>query len=341
MRNETRQALKLYREQVARLNGVDTEAVTSKFAVTPQVQQTMENKVQESSEFLKSINVIGVVEQEGEALGLMITGPIAGTTDTNAGERETRDLFEIEGSRYRCEQINYDTHLKYANLDAWAKFPQFQQLIRDAIIQRIALDRIMVGFNGTSRALTSNRTTNPLLQDVAIGWLQKIRANAPSRWMKEVGPGTGKIKVGPNGDYKTLDAVVYDAVNNLVAPWYREDTQLVAICGSALLADKYFPLVNTVQAPTEQKAAQDLITSQKRIGNRQAVTVPFFPANAILITKLSNLSVYWQEGAQRRSVLDNPKRDRVETYQSSNDAFVIEDYECVAFIENIELEEAV
>lgn len=338
MRNETRQALKLYRDQVARLNGVDADAVASKFAVSPQVQQTMEAKIQETSEFLKSINVIGVIEQEGEALGLMITGPIAGTQDTTTGDRETRDLFEIDGNRYRCEQINYDTHLKYSILDAWAKFPQFQQMIRDAILQRIALDRIMVGFNGNSRAVTSNRATNPLLQDVGVGWLQKIRANAPSRWMKEVVPASGKIKVGPNGDYKTLDAVVYDAVNNLIAPWYREDTQLVAICGSALLADKYFPLVNTVQAPTEQKAAQDLISSQKRIGNRQAVSVPFFPPNAILITKLSNISVYWQEGAQRRSVMDNPKRDRVETYQSSNDSFVIEDYECVALIENIELE---
>lgn len=337
MRNETRQAMSLYREQVARLNGVDTEAVASKFTVTPSVQQTLEAKVQESSEFLRAINISGVNEQEGEALGLMITGPIAGTQNTDEGDRQTRDLADLEGNKYRCEQINYDTHLKYAKLDAWAKFPNFQQLIRDAIIQRIALDRMMVGFNGVSRAATSNRVTNPMLQDVGIGWLQKIRANAPSRWMKEVVAASGKVKVGATGDYKTLDAMVFDVVNNLIDPWYREDTQLVAITGSALLADKYFPLLNTIQAPSEQKAAQDLIVSQKRIGNRQAVSVPFFPANAILITKLENLSIYYQEGAQRRSVMDNPKRDRIETYQSSNDAFVLEDYGCAALIENIEL----
>ncbi|MBP9527835.1 MAG: P2 family phage major capsid protein, partial [Laribacter sp.] len=51
-----------------------------------------------------------------------------------------------------------------------------------------------------------------------------------------------------------------------------------------------------------------------------------------------NLSIYWQEGTQRRSVIDNPTRDRIETYQSSNDAFVLEDYGCAALIENIELE---
>ena len=65
--------------------------------------------------------------------------------------------------------------------------------------------------------------------------------------------------------------------------------------------------------------------------------MPFFPANAILITKFDNLSIYYQNSAQRRSVIDNPKRDRIETYQSSNDAFVLEDFGCCAFIENIEL----
>ena len=243
----------------------------------------------------------------------------------------------MAGARYRCAQINYDTHIQYAKLDAWAKFPNFQKLLSDMIIQRIALDRMMIGFNGTSRAATSNPATNPLLQDVGKGWLQKIREGAPERHMKEVVAASGKVKIGATGDYKTLDAVVYDAVNELIDPWYREDTQLVAIVGRQLLADKYFPLVNTIQAPTEQIAANDLITSQKRIGNLPAVSVPFFPPNAILVTKLDNLSVYYQTGGQRRSVIDNPKRDRIETYASSNDDFVLEDLGAAALIENIQL----
>lgn len=337
MRNPTRQLYNAYLDAIAKLNGVDIDAVTSKFSVAPSVQQTLETRVQESSDFLKAINLMGVTEQEGEALGLGVTGPIAGTQDTDKGERETRDVLAMDGSTYRCEQTNYDTHLKYPTLDAWAKFPDFQARLRDAIIQRIALDRIMIGFNGTRRAATSNRATNPLLQDVGIGWLQQMRNNAPQRWMKEVVKDSGKINVGANGDYKTLDAVVFDAVNHLIDPWFREDTQLVAITGRQLMADKLFPLVNTIQPPTEQKAAHDLIVSQKRLGNLQAVQVPYFPANAILITRLDNLSIYYQEGSQRRSVLDNPKRDRVETFQSSNDAFVLEDYGCAALIENITL----
>ncbi|MEO3713999.1 phage major capsid protein, P2 family [Roseateles flavus] len=337
MQNSTRIALAAYVSQLATLNGVSEAAVGSKFTVTPSVQQKLESRIQESSAFLKSINIVPVDEQAGETLGLMVTGPVAGTQDTDAGERQPRDISGLDSKGYRCEQINYDTFIKYQKLDAWAKFPDFQARLRDLIIQRIALDRMMIGFNGTSRAATSNRAANPLLQDVAKGWLQKIREQAPERHLKEIAPGSNKVKIGATGDYKTLDALVYDAVNDLIDPWYREDTQLVALTGRQLMADKYFPLVNTIQAPTEQIAANDLITSQKRVGNLPAVQVPFFPPKAILVTKLSNLSVYYQNGTQRRSVIDNPRRDRIETFQSSNDDFVMEDMGCCAFIENIEL----
>ena len=48
--------------------------------------------------------------------------------------------------------------LTYAKLDLWAKFQDFQVRIRDAIVKRQALDRIMIGFNGVKRAKTSNRS---------------------------------------------------------------------------------------------------------------------------------------------------------------------------------------
>ncbi|MDP4987717.1 MAG: phage major capsid protein, P2 family [Porticoccaceae bacterium] len=36
-------------------------------------------------------------------------------------------------------------------------------------------------------------------------------------------------------------------------------------------------------------------------------------------------------------MIDNPKRDQIENYESSNDAYVVEDYGCTAFAENIEM----
>lgn len=332
MRKHTRLAYNQYAQRVAQLN--DASNVVETFSVDPSIQQKLETRMQESSEFLGKINIIGVTEQEGEKLGLGISGPIASRTNTDKGDRKTRDLSTLDNQRYRCEKTNFDTHIGYAKLDAWAKFADFQQRIANVILQRQALDRMMIGFYGASIAADTDLAKNPMLQDVNKGWLQHYREQAPQRVLHE-GKTAGKVVVGAGGDYANLDAVVYDAIT-LLDPWYQQDSGLVAIVGRGLLHDKYFPLVNTKQAPTETLAA-DIVISQKRIGGLQAATVPYFPEHAILITRFDNLSIYWQEGGRRRRVEDVPKRDRIENYESSNDSYVIEDLGLGAFVENLEL----
>ncbi|VGE62780.1 phage major capsid protein [Klebsiella quasipneumoniae] len=339
MKKKTRFAFNAYLQQLARLNGVEVEELSSKFTVEPSVQQTLEDQIQQSAAFLTMINIIGVTEQSGQLLGLGVGSTIAGTTDTTTQEREPTDPTVMVDVEYKCEQTNFDTVLTYAKLDLWAKFQDFQVRIRNAIVKRQALDRIMIGFNGVKRAKTSNRVANPLLQDVNKGWLQKVREDAPDCVMgsttAEDGTTTADpVKVGKGGKYANLDALVMDAVNELIDPIFQDDAELVVICGRELLSDKYFPLVNKDQANTEALAA-DLIISQKRMGGLQAVRAPSFPANAVLITRLDNLSIYWQEDTRRRSVIDNPKRDRIENFESVNEAYVVEDYRCVALVENI------
>ncbi|MDR2507399.1 MAG: phage major capsid protein, P2 family [Candidatus Accumulibacter sp.] len=332
MRNETRRLYNTYLSRIARLNGIAN--ALDCFSVDPSVQQTLETKIQESSDFLTKINNIGVREQAGEKVGLGIGTTVASTTDTAINDRAPNDPGALTGKSYLCQQTNFDTAIKYAKLDAWAKFPDFQTRLRDAILRRQALDIIIIGFHGITRAATSNRATNPLLQDVNIGWLQKIRADAPERVMKEAVPGSNEVRVHKEGDYENLDALVFDAVNELLDPWYREDTGLVAVLGRALFADKYFPIINTAERAVD-KAVLDLIVSQKRVGGLPAVRAPYFPENKILITRLDNLSRYYQDGARRRTIIDNARRDQIENYESSNDAYVIEDYGCAALIENI------
>jgi P2 family phage major capsid protein len=334
MKKETRQAYEQYAAQIAKLN--DTADVSSKFAVEPTVQQRLETKMQESSEFLKRVNVLPVTELEGEKLGLSISGPIASRTDTSKAERQPVDPTALTSNRYRCEKTDYDTAIPYRKLDTWAKFPDFQQRIRDVIVTQAALDRIMVGWNGVKAVATTDKTANPLLQDVNVGWLQQYRDHAAQRVLHEGTKQAGKVLVGKDGDYANLDALVMDIVSSMIDPWFQEDTSLVVVCGRELLHDKYFPIVNTTHVPTEQLAS-DLVVSQKRIGNHPAVRVPFFPKRALMVTKPSNLSIYYQEGARRRSLIDNPKRDQIENYESSNDAYVVEDFGCGCVAENIEL----
>ena len=334
MRNDTRVLFNAYLQQLAQLHGVAD--VTTKFTADPSVAQTLETRMQESSAFLSAINVYPVSEQSGEKVGIGIDGTIASTTDTTVKDREPRDPSGLDDRGYTCTQTNFDTSIRYQKLDQWAKFKDFQARIRDAIIKAQALNRIMIGWNGISRAATSNPTINKLLQDVNIGWLQKMREENPARVMKEVKDGSGKIEIGANKDFANIDALVVSMVNEFIEPWYQEDTELVVICGRQLLADKYFPIINTVQAPTEMLAA-DIVTSQKRLGNLPAVRVPHFPASGLMVTRLDNLSLYWQEGTRRRTVIDNAKRDRIENFESVNESYVIEDLGCAALAENITL----
>ena len=340
MNKNTRTQFKAYIAGVAADNNIDVEMLSAgqQFTVEPTVQQKLENAVLESSDFLKRINIVPVDELKGEALQLGVSGTIASRTDTDTKERETANISKLTGNTYECAQTNYDSHLKYPTLDAWAKFPDFAARIGKLKAERIALDRIMIGFNGESAEKTTDRSAHPLLQDVNKGWLKLIEERAPQRVMKEEQSGSGKIEIGADKTYKTLDALVYSLKEDMIPDQFRNDSQLVAIMGSDLLADKYFPLYNQAK-PTEQ-AAGSIVASSKRVGGLQAVSAPFVPKGTVLITSLDNLSIYVQEGAMRRTITDAPRRDRVEDYLSSNEAYVVENYEAVALARNIKIVDA-
>ena len=337
MKNETRELFNQMKDDLAALYGVRT--VSESFAATPSLQQTLETKIQESSQFLSMINMPLVTELAGEKVGLGVSSTIAGTTNTNAQDRVPVDPTALDNFGYFCQEIDFDVALKWSKIDQWAKFPDFVTRYRAAITMRQALDRIMIGWNGTSRAATSNRVTNPLLQDVANGWLQKTREAAPARVMTQIGS-TGKIQIGEDRTlaqgYKNLDALVMDMVGNLIDVWHRKDPDLVVIMGDDLLADKYFPLVNKAQ-DNVNKIAADVILSQLRVGGKPAVTVPHFPSGKVVVTAMKNLSIYIQEGSRRRIIRDNPARNQIEDFQSSNDDFVVEDFGMFAAAENIEI----
>ncbi len=334
MRNETRIKFNGYLDQVAKLNGITSAIV--KFNVLPSVQQSLETAIQESADFLKRINVIPVNEQEGEAILLGVNGPIAGRTNTAGGNRRNpADRSALAKDAYSCKQTNFDSAFPYPLIDAWAKFPDFQPRLTAAIAQRQALDRIMIGFNGTSAAAATDIGANPLLQDVNIGWLQKIRTGAPDRVLDEVVAASGKVTVGATGDYKTLDGVAYDAVQ-MLEPWHRNNPDLVVLVSRNLVHGKLLKAVEKGGSSNEEELAADEIIAKARLAGLPIVDAPFFPDGKLLVTTLSNLSIYWQEGARRRHVKDEPEYDRIADYQSSNDAYVIEDFGLVALVENIE-----
>ncbi|MDG2513192.1 phage major capsid protein, P2 family [Sphingobium yanoikuyae] len=353
MRNETRLLFTAYVSHIAMLSGVADATV--KFSVAPAVEQTLEEKIQESSEFLSQINIQGVPSQSGEKVGVTVTRPLASRTNTAGGQRRTptdpTDTTDDGG--YTCKQTNFDHAIKYAKLDAWRHRPEFQTLLRDVILKQQGRDRIMIGFNGISAAVATNVGDNPLLQDVNEGWLHKIRTHAEERVVADgalTAGGTQAIYVASGvevvdadatnvdtaqADFANLDALAFDALD-LLDPWHRSDTDLVVIVGWKLVKDKYANLLQASgDTATENEAAHRILTLPKQLAGKRAVIVPFFPEDAMLITSLDNLSIYWQEGTRRRQIKDEPALDQIENYESVNEAYVVEDYGRCALVENV------
>lgn len=337
MRTETRLAFNAFTAALASLNGVPS--ATEKFTVAPSVEQTLEKRIQESSDFLRNANSYGVRDLKGEKIGLSISTTIASRTDTTQSDRQAIDPTALDNLMYECKQTNFDTAIRYAKLDQWSKFPNFQELIRNAILEQMARDRLIIGFNGQSAAADTDRVANPLLQDVNIGWLKKLQTNAAARYLTQ-GAVANKVRVGPNGDFANLDELVYSMRSDLLQPWYARDNGLIACCSADLLDEKYFPLIAAnADTPTENEALNRML-SAKKLGGLAPAEIPFFPNRTIFITRLgqngsSNLSIYWQEGSRRRTIVDNAKRDQIEDYQSVNEAYEIEDYGCACAAVNI------
>lgn len=338
MKNTTRQQFNGYLANQAQLNGVPN--ATEQYTIEPSVQQKIEEHIQESSAFLQKINIIPVTDQKGEALGLGISGGIASRTNTKSGKRrDPKNVGEVGVIyTYVCEKTNFDTAIPYNKIDSWARDPKFQEKIRDAVLKQQALDRITIGFNGTVAAPETDIDVNPLLQDVNIGWLEKYRNNAPESVMTESEVGSGKVTVGPTSStYKNLDAAVKDCVDQLIDPIVRDDSALRVILGRDLKQSRDFNMVNDNNTPSEVIAVNSLLMLDKVGGVTIEPTPPNFPADAILITPLDNLSIYYQEDSRRRNHKDEPEYDRVAFYESDNEAYVVENYKAGCLIENVEL----
>ena len=305
------------------------------FSVDPSVAQELNDAITAKADFLERINIIPVSEIKGEKVFIGVNGPVTGRTNTKTADRQAKDASALENTTYELVDTQSDVGLPYAKIDAWAKFPDFQDRYSAAVQKRIAQDRIVIGFHGKTAAPQTDLDANPKLQDVNKGWLQQLREDAPQQVLKE-GKNAGMITLGAGGDYANLDALVHDT-KQMVDEILREDGDLVAIIGSDLLAaDKAKLYTKQGDTPTEKERienAQVIAT----YGGLPAFSVPNFPVNAVLVTSWDNLSIYYQDTSWRKQTVDNPKRSRVEDYNSRNEGYVIEQMEKIALTENVEL----
>jgi len=321
MKNETRKLFDKYTDRIAELNGVPD--ATKKFTVEPSVAQTLEQRIAEKADFLGEVSTIPVTELKGQVISVGVNRRIASRTKTATpnNPRVTKNIADMTGREYECKKTDFDTNITYEQMDRWAGFgDQFQTMMRNLTTEQIAADRLVIGFHGTSAADNSDAAAHPMLEDMNIGWLQKLRTEAPARVM----PVGLKVGTAAGADYPSIDALVFDMVHSLLDPWHRSNSAINAITGAELVTDKFMTMLKDKdgQAPTERSAMQTLLLNQT-IGGKIGKIVPFFPERSILVTFPKNLIIHPQIGSLRRMVKDNPEYDRVDDFLSDNEAYAI------------------
>jgi P2 family phage major capsid protein len=311
------------------------ELASKMFSVEPTIAQELNEAITAKSDFLQRINVVGVTEIKGQKVFLGVSGPVTGRTNTKTTDREAKDGSALDENTYELFSTESDVSLPYAKIDAWAKFPDFHQKYSAAVQKQIALDRIMIGFHGTTAAVQSDIVAHPMLQDVNKGWLQIAREQIPAQVLTQ-GLEAGKVTLGVGGDYANLDSLVHDT-KQMVDERVRDGGDLVAIIGTDLLAaDKAKLYAKQGDVPTEKERIEEAQVIAT-YGGLPSFSVPFFPVNAVVVTSFDNLSIYFQDSSWRKQTVDNPKRSRVEDYNSRNEGYVIEQLEKFAMTENVEL----
>lgn len=317
MRESTRKKFDTLCSRMAATYGVPS--VRQQFSVSPTIEQRLQDAIVERSTFLPKINTIPVDDLEGETLLGSATGPVSGRTDTSADkERTPRNVLGLKPYRYKLVQTNTDVYLRYATMDAWSKFPDMGDRYSRYVQERMANDRELVGWHGRSAAADTDLEAFPLMQDVNKGWMQYMRENLPGNILSG-GETAGEIRIGAGGDWANLDIAVHDLLQGI--PTYMRQN-LVALIGTDLIAQEKAALFAVVGGkPTEKALLGNALTT---FGGLAWDTPSNFPGRGLVVTSYDNLSVYLQNGSWRRKVEDNPKKDRVEDYNSRNEGYVVE-----------------
>lgn len=292
------------------------------FDDSPEEETKLLERLQQNRLF-KLLSLVRTLHAEGNAVGLYT--PIAGTTNTERAEREPKNAL-TPAHRYKCEQINIDSYISYGKIDAYNLENNLEERLNQLLDDNLLRGLLMVGLNGQRRADTSNAEQNPLAQDVKKGWLQKIREGKPQAVINGAAVGEGQ-------EYKSINHLIKHALTK-ISPAYAAGGDMVAICGREIIGDDelLFGLCDL------NENLGDLLTLSKHAkGGLKAVSIPYFPSNAILITRLDNLAMYFHLKNTRRRLTDYSQKDQVQTFYSLNIDYIVEDLNACCLIENIEI----
>lgn len=320
--NQARNAILQFHAMLAENSGaVD---VTKTFAATEPLEQRIMGAILESADFLKMITVEMVESLEGEALRVGVAGLLAkrtAVTPSNpASRRQPNMATDPTASKYRCEFTEFDAGIGYTEIDKWAPLKNFPALYMAAVYAQVALDKISIGFNGTSAAATTDPVANPNGEDVNKGWLQILKEQNSGNYMED-GATAGTIKIyGTNPDYVNADQLAYDLYSGI--PMHHRTGNEVVIVGEAIVAYDMNKAIGA-HAGTPSEKAIGITELSKTYGGRRAIVVPKMPSTGMAVVDPKNLQMLTEKGSIRRHSKDEPEWNRMVEYISSNDAYAV------------------
>jgi P2 family phage major capsid protein len=311
------------------------------FSVEAPKETKLKKAIMESNDFLKKVNMFDVQQIVGQAVTV-------GSDMLSTGRDKTRfagTTPDIDGYEYKLSVTDTVIYITWARLAEWANSggqKEFEKKLMEYITAQIGNDMLRVAMNGTHAAKVTDLTKYPNGEDINEGWHARILRVAPEQIVGSRLDDGAEIYFDPDGtrdadgnplfDYKTLDAMVSDLINNNINPAFRNAADLVVLVGQDLVAAAQYRLYTEADKPTEHNAAQKL---DKSIAGRPAYVVPYMPGKRLVVTSLKNLSIYTQKGTKRRKTKDNDDLGRVESFLWRFEGYMVEEAtKYAAFDEN-------
>ncbi len=335
--NTARKKLNKFENSMRRGYGV--ENLEQKFEATPAVEQRLVDEETESDEFLNAINTPLVEDIKGENIEISSGNTITKRTNTKERERKPQRVNSLNGTGYELAKTEHDVAISYEMIDRWSRFDNFHERMLNAMRFDLRLSRIKVAWNGTHAADETDPEVNLLGEDVNRGFIQILREfEGGHRTLSEVGT-SGKIRIGgPNADFMTVDELVY--ATQMLIPDHLQGG-LVSLMGNDLQSYSRAKIIKaTAEKPTEKSKVEEPSVYRKfgTINLAPQTFHSYFPRRGLLITSISNLSLYIQEGSIRQQAFDDPKNDQYCYYYSDNEGYTYENAKKAAMIEPNNLE---
>ncbi|MBT0322623.1 P2 family phage major capsid protein, partial [Vibrio campbellii] len=161
------QFLDEYCQAVAKAGGVAD--ASKQFNITPVMETRLRQAIVESDAFLNRISNISVDQIKGQVIDVGDAGLLTGRVK----DGRFMGALDQSGNTYELTETDSGAHINWITMTIWANSGgkgQWMKLMNNAITRNFALDKLRIGFHGTSIAgENTDPKANPMGEDVNKG----------------------------------------------------------------------------------------------------------------------------------------------------------------------------